>query len=253
MLFMLLFYFIFVNMYLATMMSNYAKTVSEQQVAMVKSSIEKQARAMETFDDGAPSMGRRSSTFGRRPSFNFVRQPSFQFLAKKKASTKAKELTVHNWRSLAACEAVETLVKRRAADSDAYGDEESEDGQGVVAEEDAEEGAVDAKGAEEAALRLAYLKDMLFSRVGDPDVAGLADGAEFAPRAAVDNNYDAAWLLAHLKKVEPIGAEFWLDTLVTCIEKVGGDGLLADVFSTEEMRSTAVGATAATTRMQQLK
>merc|ERR1719321_1673511 len=216
--FMVFFYLIFVNLYLATMMANYAKTVSKIDIERVKSDLA-----------AAGAMTKKGTLLSRGLS-----------MMKSSSSLKEQkeELSVHNWRGISATMVVEESAERwgeMAEDA-----EDSEDERGGRKEDEGKR------------KRGEYIRDMLFSRVGDATVVQWMEGEEPRPPPGTDH-LDSKELHQHLKSLEPTGEEFWLDTLVTHIEREGGDQLLADCFFTEEMRAMSSGTTGALTREQQLK
>merc|ERR1719428_1935235 len=130
--------------------------------------------------------------------------------------------------------------------------EEEEEGSELGEEEEKEEEDDEAAFAESMKKsRSDFLSDMLFSRVGDERVVLWAEGEEAHPPPNVDF-LDGKELLQHLQNVKPTGEEFWLDALVTQVERSNGDNLLAECFQTEEMKASGVGVPQQT-RDQQLR
>jgi hypothetical protein len=236
-LFMLLFYLIFVNLYLATMMANYANTVSEMDIERVKDELNRgskdTARPMSFLQKGF------STVLGAGP------------LAKKILGS-SDDPTVNSWKDIAAVMVMEQQMAKYAsldADDPDASDDEAE---GEVLEDDDDEGGA-RKEDVNARQKGDYLRDMLFSRVGDARVVQLAADEEPHPTPSVDH-LDDKELVAHLADIDPTGEEFWLDTLVTHIERMSsGDQLLTQCFMTEEMRASGSGASGQLTKEQQTK
>ena len=178
--FMIFFYLIFVNLFLATMMANYAKTVSDSDVKRAEKEIEirKQKKAA-----GVSSGGKAA------------KQGSF-----------SDGLSVNNWRSVSAAFILDDLVKNQQMEPLLEDEEEGSE----VAEEEEKEGEDDDEAAFAEGMKKArsdYLTDMLFSRVGDERVVLWAEGEEAHPPPSVDF-LDGRDLLDHLQTVKPTGEEF---------------------------------------------
>jgi hypothetical protein len=222
--FMIFFYMIFVNLFLATMMANYAKTVSANDVRRAEQQIENRKKKKAAENAGKSS--------------------------KKNAGTFNDGLSVNNWRSVSAAYILDDLVKNQQMEP-LIEDEDDEDEMAEEDEKDADDDdeAVIAEGMKKA--RSDFLSDMLFSRVGDERVVLWAEGEEAHPSPNVDF-LDGRELLQHLLNVKPTGEEFWLDALVTQVERSNGDNLLAECFQTEEMKASGVGVPQQT-RDQQLR
>jgi hypothetical protein len=223
--FMVFFYLIFVNLFLATMMANYAKTVSTNDVRQAELEIEKRKKQKNLDGSGKAS--------------------------KKNAGSFSDGLSVNNWRSVSAAYILDDLVKNQQNEP-LIEDEEDEEDLAEDEDKDAEEDDEAAFAESMKKARSDFLSDMLFSRVGDERVTLWAEGEEAHPPPNVDF-LEGRELLQHLaNNVKPTGEEFWLDALVTQVEHSNGDNLLAECFQTEEMKASGVGVPQQT-RDQQLR